>query len=119
MDGVLPLFNAILEPIISHVDGLASLLFEGAIEDALAYLIVGDDGGCRLWVAEEFQSYSDWAAFLATLIGCSHFCFRGRGNNRFNDVSDDMQVTIQRRIVLWFGGVGMVAEVEVVGSSGF
>ena len=119
MNGVLPLFNSILEPVIAHVDGLAFLLFEGAVENALAHFVVGDNWCCRLWVSKEFQGDSDRAAFLAALVGCPHFCFGGGGNNRFDNVSYDMQGTIKGRVVLWFGGVGMVAEVEVVGSSGF
>ena len=48
------LVRSILNPIIAHVHGLAFTLFDCVGHDALAYFVVGDDGGWGLLVAEEF-----------------------------------------------------------------
>ena len=101
MDGALALFNAVLlEPVESHIYCFASLLVESSTEDALAYFIVGGDWCWWLLMVQEFEGLADGAAFLAPLVGCANLCFSGGGNNWLDDVGDDMEGSVEGRLLL-------------------
>ena len=55
---VLALFDAVLEPVKAHVDGLGTL-FDGAIEDSLSTFVVCANWCGGLWVAQVDEGLVD------------------------------------------------------------
>ena len=50
-DGELVLFDAVTDPIKSHVDGFGAFLFDGVVGDSSCGGVVGDNWRWWLWVA--------------------------------------------------------------------
>ena len=48
----LVLFNAVVEPVETHVNGLGAILPDGGVHDAIGSAAVGLDGSWRLWMTK-------------------------------------------------------------------
>ena len=69
------LFDAVLEPVKTHVDGFGTVLFDGAIEDPLSTFVVCANGCGGLWVSQEQEGLADWAELLGIHEMACHFGF--------------------------------------------
>jgi len=84
------LSNAISDPMESHVDGLASLLFYSVIGDGYSTLVITDDPCWRLLVAEFFEGGAEGFAFFGSVEQSSIFCF---GSRRDFDINDGAELS--------------------------
>ena len=72
---VLALFDAVLEPVNSHVNGFGMALFDGAIEDPLSTFVVCANWCGGLWGAQVNKGLADWAELLGIHEIACHFGF--------------------------------------------
>ena len=108
----LSLFNTVLEPVESHVDGFGAALLDSAIEDSIGTFVVSLDGGCRLGMAELDESLADGATNLCVVVGSSHIRFGSTAHDIPEDVDISQDGSIER------GSIRVISEVVVATNSG-
>jgi hypothetical protein len=115
------LFDSVLDPIESHVDGFGSSLFDGAIGNARGAGVVSLQGSGALWVAHVDESSAQSFGVFSIEEEGAELGFSGRRKDDFHDRRENMDGAIEWwrfcvgiRLGIWIGGFG--AE-EVVATS--
>ena len=81
----LTLFDAIFNPVKSHIHGLRTSLFDRAVADAGRACIVSLNGSGRLWVTHVMKDGAQHGGLLAVVEESAKFGFGGgRKDNRHN-----------------------------------
>ena len=103
MDEKLALFDAISDPIKSHVHCFGTTLFDGLVADAGCTGVVGLNGSGGLRVTHVFEGGAKHSSFLAIVEQCCEFSFGGGGEYGDHDggVNVDGAVWRRRRRVGW------------------
>ena len=116
-DHKLPIVNAVLQPIETHVNGFGALLFDCAIDNPTRHTVVSGEGSGGLGMAHFTEGGADGHSSLGVVESSGSFSLGGRGDNVAHDAGEDMacaiesgRSTIQR--------VGMGAEKIETGGSG-
>ena len=118
VDEKMPLFDAITDPIKSHVHGLGASLFDGVVANAGGACVVSLDGSGRLWMAHFFKGGAEHGCFFAVEEEGCEFSFGGGGKDGRHDARVDVDGAIawwRRRVGGWgFERVGeWVAKEEI------
>ena len=106
----LALSNAIADPKPSHVDGLATLLFDGVVGQANGACIVAENGDGRLWVAQVGQDVAQVEGLLSVDEYASVFGFSSGGDDDGDDSADGQDGAV--------GASGLVKIAEEMVSTG-
>lgn len=110
-DAVLVLVDAILDPVVAHVDGTGSLLLDSIVGDTDGCGVVGvDECGC-LGVAHVEEGLSNDNAFFGVDKECADFGFGSGGGNVAEDTSEAQDGSVES------SGVIVVAKEEVATST--
>ena len=105
VDEKLALFDAISDPIKSHVHCFGTSLFNGLVADAGCAGVVGLDGSGGLRMTHVFEGGAKHGNFLAIVEQCCEFSFGGGGEDGDHDGGVDVDDAIWwwRRRVGWWG----------------
>ena len=90
IDKELAKFRAILEPVMVHVDGLGSFLFDCVVGESRAGRVVGLDGRGRLRVTKFFEGSANWYCLSCSHVGRGDFGFGGGAHDISHDLADDV-----------------------------
>ena len=113
VDEKMPLFDAITDPIKTHVHCLGASLFDGVVANAGGACVVGLDGSGRLWMAHFFKGCAEHGCFFAVEEEGCEFSFGGGGKDGGHDARVDVDGAIARwrrrvggwcfeRVIEWF-----------------
>jgi hypothetical protein len=75
------LLYSVTDPVVSHVNGSRSLLFDRVVGNAIGSRVVGADWCGRLGMAHVKESLAENGAFFAVDKKGSVFCFGSGGGN--------------------------------------
>ena len=71
----LVLFNVVVEPVETHVNGFGSVLSDGGVHDAICSVVVCLDGSGRLWMAQFLECCSHGDGKFGIHVEGSNFGF--------------------------------------------
>jgi hypothetical protein len=99
-DAELFLFDAVLDPVEAHVNGLGSFELGAFVCEAVCGGVVGGDlAWSRLGAAEFCKDLADVDSFLAVVEEGSNFSFAGGGHYVLEYAAFDMDGSIGRGVV--------------------
>jgi hypothetical protein len=84
----------------THVHGLGLALLYGVVGDAPGCWVVGFHWCGGLGMAHPKEGLTDGTSFLSIVEEASKFGFCGAGHNVAQDVADDVNGAIQRRVTI-------------------
>ena len=90
----LALLGPILDPIKTHVNGLGSFLFYGAIGKYDSKSVVNLHWSGRLGIPHFLKILAERDGFLLINIGSSHFCFSRGAHDVAQDFGNDMDRSV-------------------------
>lgn len=108
------LADTVAHPIISHVDCLGALLFDGVVGNSGGSAIVGDHGGGWLGVAEFFKADTGWTGFFGVEEEGSQFGFSRRGLHFVHNLAEN----VDGAVVGGFQVAWLIAEVMETACTG-
>ena len=108
IDAKLALFDAVADPIKSHVYGFGAYLFAGTIDNSAGGGVVGGNGCSRLWVSHFLECGTEDSSLFGVEKKGADFGLSGGGHYPFDDLGD-----IDNGAIEHWGFAGELAKVEV------
>ena len=111
------LLYSVFEPVVSHVDGFGSALFDSVVGDACSGSVIGSDWSWWLGMTEFFKAGTNGASIFTIKKGSTEFGFSGAGDDLAHNVAKNVNGTIGTRAWSVAGrfAVGEFSEVEETG----
>jgi hypothetical protein len=97
VDEKFAIFDAIADPVETHIDGFGSALFDGIICNSRCASIIGLNWCGSLRMAHIFEGCAEHCAVFAVVKECAKFGFSSGSKNGFEDGAVDKDGTIEWR----------------------